>query len=177
MSAFVSARQAAELCGVSEKTVRRWIAGGRLKADKRGREFQIAVADLAPLRSHGGPSVDSGGAEAQPTVVSPEATVPPEPALSYLAELVRELQAELSQRAEAVATWQARAETLGRELEETRQALRELTLAAPAEQELAPARLASGPRWHPVLFLVAAIAGVTLLVALVDALVAGGLFG
>jgi len=43
----VSAREAAELAGLSARTVRRWISEGRLRAEKRGRSFRIAVADLA----------------------------------------------------------------------------------------------------------------------------------
>src|SRR3954464_8565693 len=46
---YLSAREAAALCGVDERTVRRWIASGRLRADKRGGTFRVAAADLAPF--------------------------------------------------------------------------------------------------------------------------------
>lgn len=45
-SSPVNARQAAELTGVSERTIRRWIKTGRLPARKEGRDFQIDYADL-----------------------------------------------------------------------------------------------------------------------------------
>jgi excisionase family DNA binding protein len=46
MSTFLSAKQAARYCGVSTKTVLRWIEAGRLKADKRGRAYHIAPDDV-----------------------------------------------------------------------------------------------------------------------------------
>src|SRR6266496_5310691 len=64
----VSAKEAAELAGLSTRTVRRWITEGRLRAEKRGRSFRIAVADLAaevgrPLR------VEAATADAERSVV------------------------------------------------------------------------------------------------------------
>jgi excisionase family DNA binding protein len=41
MGASVSARQAAKVCGVSEKTVRNWIASGRLSATRSSAGFRI----------------------------------------------------------------------------------------------------------------------------------------
>jgi excisionase family DNA binding protein len=46
---YLSAREAAARCGVDERTVRRWIASGRLAADKCGGTFRIAVPALAPF--------------------------------------------------------------------------------------------------------------------------------
>jgi excisionase family DNA binding protein len=43
---FLNARAAAERLGVSDKTIRRWIAAGELKAIKRGRAFVIPLAAL-----------------------------------------------------------------------------------------------------------------------------------
>ena len=39
-------RQTAEICQVSEKTVRRWIARGELVAYRLGRQWRIAQKDL-----------------------------------------------------------------------------------------------------------------------------------
>ncbi|MGH2617821.1 MAG: ATP-binding protein, partial [Thermomicrobiales bacterium] len=47
----ISAREAAALLGVNERTVRRAIGRGELPATKCGRSFQIAPEDLARLRS------------------------------------------------------------------------------------------------------------------------------
>lgn len=64
MSDVLSAEEAAHRCGVSSKTVRRWIESGRLKADKVGRSFRIDVSDLAPFIGHSEPrpvsTVDTG---------------------------------------------------------------------------------------------------------------------
>jgi excisionase family DNA binding protein len=49
MSAQVSAAHAARLYGRSEKTVRRWIASGRLPAEKIGGAYSVDLADLAQL--------------------------------------------------------------------------------------------------------------------------------
>ncbi len=43
----LSIRQAAVSAGVTEKTIRRWIQSGRLRAVKLGGQYQIAPADLA----------------------------------------------------------------------------------------------------------------------------------
>jgi excisionase family DNA binding protein len=48
-----SARQAAVYCGVSDKTIRRWIPMGRLAAERDGRDFRIARAALDALRGPG----------------------------------------------------------------------------------------------------------------------------
>jgi excisionase family DNA binding protein len=45
----LSARDAAARCGVSDRTVRRWIARGRLPAERDGRDFRIDPAELGPL--------------------------------------------------------------------------------------------------------------------------------
>ena len=47
-SRWVSAAEAGQLCHVSERTVRRWIASGRLPADLSGPTLRLAVADLQP---------------------------------------------------------------------------------------------------------------------------------
>src|SRR5215213_3041482 len=61
MSALLSAHQAAARCGVSERTVRRWIAAGLLDADKQGGTFRVsleAVRTLAAARR--GQDADDG---------------------------------------------------------------------------------------------------------------------
>lgn len=47
---YLSAREAADYCGVSERAVRKWLEQGKLSAFKRGRTFCIAVADLVPFQ-------------------------------------------------------------------------------------------------------------------------------
>src|SRR5215211_4282146 len=99
MSEYVSITEAAVLAGVSERTVRRWVTRGHLTAARRGQALMIATAELADVRRHAGghpdghvpPGADTSAAEA-----------------CHLADLVRELQAELLRRTEAAAMWQAR---------------------------------------------------------------------
>ncbi len=43
---FVTAKATADRIGVSEKTVRRWIASSELPAHRLGRSVRIAEADL-----------------------------------------------------------------------------------------------------------------------------------
>jgi len=47
---WVTAEQAAELLGVGPKTVRRWAAAGRLRAEHRGRVWRIDRAGLPAER-------------------------------------------------------------------------------------------------------------------------------
>jgi len=49
MAAFLSAEDAAAVCGVSPKTVRRWVKSGKLTAAKRGRSFRIAAEAIQPF--------------------------------------------------------------------------------------------------------------------------------
>jgi excisionase family DNA binding protein len=49
MSDVVSANEAAHRFGLSEKTVRRWIKSGRLKADKSGRAYRVMLSEVAGL--------------------------------------------------------------------------------------------------------------------------------
>ncbi len=49
MSAHVSAAEAARMYGLSDKTVRRWIRSGRLRADKRDGAYSVALADVSAL--------------------------------------------------------------------------------------------------------------------------------
>src|SRR4051812_11597518 len=49
MSTIVSANEAAHRFGLSEKTVRGWIASGKLKADKSGRAYRVLLSEVATL--------------------------------------------------------------------------------------------------------------------------------
>jgi hypothetical protein len=80
-SGWVSAAEAGQLCHVSERTVRRWVASGRLPADSSGPTLRLAVADLQPYFAA---AVDTLPDEGQPprapaghlTVLRPEPTGP-----------------------------------------------------------------------------------------------------
>src|SRR3989442_4007268 len=56
MSAYLSARAAAEACGVSEKTIRDWTRAGRLSAERAADGFRIAPEQLEPFRRASAPT-------------------------------------------------------------------------------------------------------------------------
>jgi hypothetical protein len=146
MSAYLSAHQAAAHCGVNEKTVRRWIKRGRLRADKRDGVYRVALEDVTALcgqrRGMGGPGPVGGGQAAAPedelsgsgTGTGPgnRADMPrgngeaPE-----LAGLVRELMADVRRLSEAATLWQTRSAMLAEELAAARATIR--ALEAPRE--------------------------------------------
>lgn len=56
--AYVTAKVAADMTGHSERTIRRWLASGRLSARKTARgDWQIAIADL-PAPAHHAETVE-----------------------------------------------------------------------------------------------------------------------
>ena len=83
------------------------------------------------------------------------------------ADIVRELQAELTAKTEAAATWQSRAELLARELEVVRRQLWEQNLELPEAEQPPVQGGFHVPRWHPLVVAALAIACVMALVALV----------
>lgn len=145
----VSARDAAARCGVSERTVRRWIASGQLQADKRGQRFRIPLESLEPyVRIDSGRAADNRG-EADTSATSNtedstlEADTPRQVSEAlHLAALLRETQAALVQKSEAAAMWQARAEMLATELGRMKAlapSLEEVAASAPQSRSESPA--------------------------------------
>jgi excisionase family DNA binding protein len=136
-SSFVSAREAAELTGVSAKTVRRWIAANRLHAVKNGRSFRISVSELEDV--YGRPIVDiaaptsgeTGDAPSPPSSrfvagIHEGGTAAVEPTeANHLARLVRDLIAELVEASARTAALRLQCETLTSQLERAQEAARE----------------------------------------------------
>ena len=121
MSDVVSANEAAHRFGLSEKTVRRWIVAGKLKADKSGRAYRVSLSEVAALSGQSkadnrGPIPDSGQTadtdSAPPTADSMSAMS----GIPELVALVERLHGEVRQYAETAATWQTRAELLAHQL-------------------------------------------------------------
>jgi excisionase family DNA binding protein len=56
---YVSAVRAASITGLSEKTIRRMIERGQLKAEKRGQSYAIKVTDLDTLTGQRPPTLDT----------------------------------------------------------------------------------------------------------------------
>jgi excisionase family DNA binding protein len=134
---FVSAREAAELTGVSAKTVRRWIAADRLHAVKNGRSFRISVSELEdvygrPIVDTVAPIADETGAAPSPPAsrfvtgiqVGGTSAVDPTEA-NHLARLVRDLIAELVEASARAAALRQQCETLTAQLERAQAAARD----------------------------------------------------
>src|SRR4051812_8615776 len=127
MSTVLSARAAAARCGVSDRTVRRWIISGRLKADKAAGEFLIHLEDLEALTGHAAAAAaaprrepDSGATsdtEDSRLGAAPAAAMSAD--LSGLITLIERQQAQLLERTETAAMWQERAGTLADRLAAT----------------------------------------------------------
>lgn len=47
VKSFVSAPEAAKICGVSRVTILRWIKSGKINAEQVGRNFVVPVSELA----------------------------------------------------------------------------------------------------------------------------------
>jgi excisionase family DNA binding protein len=117
---------------VHPKTVRRWIASGRLRAVRRGRVYRIDPSDLAPFMEqdgtedgeHSGPSgQDAPGAPGIPGMERPEVS-----GLIEALRLVEKLQQQNLELAGRVGFYQAQVEQLRQQL----------ALAAPASPEPTP---------------------------------------
>jgi excisionase family DNA binding protein len=113
MSSVLSARAAAARRGVSDRTIRRWIASGRLKAVKAAGEFLIDLEELDALTGHDAAAAaaprheqDSGAAS---DTEDSRLGAAPAAALSGLLALIERQQAQLLERTEAAAMWQTRA--------------------------------------------------------------------
>jgi excisionase family DNA binding protein len=135
---YLTAREAAGYCRVSTKTVLRWLESGRLQAEKRGRAFRIALADLEPLRRlESGPIGDRVSSEdVESTVVERTGDLSTEDMGSVVALLgtlygrLEQLEQAVIERTEAAALWQGRAQVLVAELEAARVELKALTAPA-----------------------------------------------
>jgi excisionase family DNA binding protein len=122
----LSVREAAERARTSDRTVRRWIAEGKLLATRTADGWTVAESDLAPLldgRTAANGQVD-GRPPGRPSVLA-EAPL--------LGQLLADTQAELVRTAAAAAMWQARAEHLQDQLQRALPPpeLTESTLAGP----------------------------------------------
>ncbi len=188
MSAYLSAREAADYCGVSEKTIRNWIASGRLSAERSACAFRIAQEDLATLRRETlrtpqEEGAESASAEATEDVRAEGPRTEVAAGIVELVALLRDREAkidDLSTRlvgyAEAAAMWQARAAVFAHQLESAHAELRALrapeqpTMPGPEPvpgpfPEPDPPGPSFAPRWGRWSAIVLALAGALALVA------------
>jgi excisionase family DNA binding protein len=152
MAEILSAHRAAARCGVSERTVRRWIAAGRLRADKEGGTFRVALEDVSALAGRRrGHAADNGhGADSAAALHTEGATFGADTPRQvseapYLADLVRELTADAMAKAESAAMWQARAEVLAHQLDAAQQTIRVLQAPQSHQTHEDPNLTAEGP--------------------------------
>jgi excisionase family DNA binding protein len=143
VSTFLSVREAAVTAGVSERTIRRWLRSGQVRAAKRGGSYRIRPNALtAMIGRDGTEEVDAGADAAAATVIDTSDTAAAAMSgVSELTRLVRDLQQQNLELAGRVGYFQA----------ENAQLRERLALMAPAAPEPAPdAEAASGPatrRW------------------------------
>jgi excisionase family DNA binding protein len=112
----VNAQEAAELLGVAEKTVRRWIQQRKLDAHKVGRSFVIRETDVRRMEEH----------------------LP----RRYAIRSVRDLRSESRQQDVELAALRAKYELLEAQLAEARRELREALERAAAAEALLQRRAA-----------------------------------
>ncbi len=144
MSAYLSAREAADYCGVSEKTVRNWIAAGRLSAERSAGSFRIDRENLSAFRRDTPRSphdADSASADVRAEVPRTESA----PGIVELVALLREREAKIDeigvrvvQYAESASMWQARAAVFAHQLEGVHAELRALKAPEPPRHDPAP---------------------------------------
>lgn len=151
MSTVLSARAAAARRGVSDRTIRRWIASGRLKADKVAGEFLVALEDLDALTGHdaaaaAAPRRGPDSTAAPDTEGSRLGAAPAAADLSGLIALIERQQAQLLERTEAAPMWQTRALMLEERLALTAPQSPQEAPTAPQSPE--PATAASWHRWR-----------------------------
>jgi excisionase family DNA binding protein len=132
---YLSAREAAARSGVDERTVRRWIASGRLAADKCGGTFRIALLDLAPFLPSAAAPADMSAADnrtaaapvtngstltdtpAAAGAAAPDTEAPHlAAALQHAHDQMVTLARELAESHAVAAMWQARADMLAAQL-------------------------------------------------------------
>jgi len=165
MGAYLSARESADYCGVSEKTIRNWIAAGKLSAEKSAGMFRIYQEDLEPLRTIGLRSPQ--GAESASAEV--RADVGPQGAESAdisagiveLVTLVSRLQIENRELATTAAIWQERARVLGDQL--SLSAPQATIAAQPEPDPVSLAHTTTVPVWRSWWLLAFVAAGFVLL--------------
>lgn len=117
---------------MSEKTIRNWIAVGKLSAEKSAAGFRIARDQLEPLISTSArtsATAERNGAESAdiPQTYSADGSA----AMLELVHLVAQLQGDVVGKAEAAAMWQTRAELLAIQLHQAQERI--LALEAPRE--------------------------------------------
>jgi excisionase family DNA binding protein len=84
--AELTTAQAAELAGVPERTLRRWVTSGHLAATRRGRWYRIRPEDLAAI---GATSGQERPEAERPSAASAASAAMAEGMAEHLAELVR----------------------------------------------------------------------------------------
>jgi excisionase family DNA binding protein len=118
----VSAKEAAEIAGLSTRTVRRWIADGRLPAKKWGRSFRISLTDLSAVTGRPLVSADTKTVPESPAEAQVRANQPADDG-DEVTGLVHNLMAELLQATATAARWRTLVEVLILQLEQTEQRL------------------------------------------------------
>ena len=144
MGEALSARQAAARCGVSERTLRRWIVSGRLAAAQENGAFRIKPEDLAPFLPQGRSAVATaaaiplGAAELQ-HLQEADAAPLQQDAAAHWTRLVEQLHRENLELAGRLGFYQAENLQLKSQVQAMQVRILELEASKEAPAEAAPA--------------------------------------
>ena len=110
MGATFSARQAATYCGVTETSVRRWIASGRLPAALEDGVFRIREEDLLPFHDRHKAQVATGDAPVADTSQqgAPPSATQGAPSLDSLVALIERQQQTIMELSGRLGFYQAK---------------------------------------------------------------------
>jgi excisionase family DNA binding protein len=110
MGAYLSARQAANVCGVSERTIRNWVKAGKLSAEKSAGSFRIDRDQLDQILAESAQTSATAERNSADFADFPQGTSADQsaPALVELVHLVDRLQRENRDLAGLVGSLQQR---------------------------------------------------------------------
>jgi excisionase family DNA binding protein len=127
MSTFLSVREAAVMAGVSERTIRRWLRSGQVRAVKRGGSYRIRPNALTVMVGQDGTEPTDTGSDTSASngLDTSDTADMASSGVAELTRLVREQQATIMELAGRVGYFQA----------ENAQLRERLALMAPAAPE------------------------------------------
>ena len=137
MTDLLTVPEAATLAGVSERTMRRWAAGGQVRTVVTGHKRRVVADSLLELPAR----IGQGGQEFRLDSGQNSATVHE---ADRLADLVRDLSERLAEQMAMTALWMERARVLSEQL-----ALAAPQSAAERPQDARETAEGSEPIWEP----------------------------
>lgn len=157
---YIRPRTAAQLHGVTERTIRKWLRSGKLQGEQVGGTWVVqstrAELDAAGITydeaEEPGATPDAGPVfvERSPDRAGPESAPAPVD-LEPMQVLIRELTSEIARLSGAAAMYQERAVHLERRVAELEEERKALTAGPPQEPDPGPAPEPPRPWWKRML--------------------------